>query len=1068
MTRGFVAAALCAAWVGCSFAGTKTWREGAVLWQRGTADNASAEFASKNNGTPLTTVSTGTKEMPGGLYGSKNAELQLSFALKQVPVHGTVFSLKLLDATLTGPQMAVFVNEQMAGLIQLWGTAPMKDVPKWRKTYSLYIPSTLLANGENKMTLRLVPPMWSEPAALDAFWIEWDYLKLSALAEAPREPIHGKMTYLGTTFKHTNRGFDINDKTIELANLTMPWMGCAYGGNTMRADFWYDVAKVQPARLELLKKFKELNATAVADFIAGHIKLDPNGTLPQKAKDEFAKFFDTYGSLLQFYELGNEPCMFGGDYKMYAETAKHVFLNRPEHLRLVATGWAFGGGKGTPVNWDADPKRRLGVERYCDLLNGHSYGYSYASKKGGSFIENLLSYGQTDDGWMKEFLNTETGANNWHSEENGPRYQSSQSRASAFDRVIRAHVAVVDRTMQHALIFGDTGGLEDFGLFKGPDWNDIKGTLKALDAPDGGPRKLETFRRLVCAYATHGAPLEAKILNPAETANRLVYVRVVDTAALPGQAGSQAVSDKVLVNLVNFENSEQTVNVRVTLPRKGNYTAMRIGNGVDYVSAHKDLGTLAAEPHLTYDEKLQAGEAVQIILTPVEPITPYAPQRVNAEMRNGKAVVTWAACAGADDYECIRKGRDGTITTSVQGCRWEDALAKPGERYDYQVRARSKAGTSPFSAQVNFTAGVPDRPRFTDVCLGDGMVSLTLGRRPKDVEYFLEREDRSGRRTMVRGISGLTAIDKDLTNGAFYRYYLYAKNQHGVSQPAISSYISPVEPVTTPQKVQVHAVNTRAVVQWLAEDKGATYDVLRAEGTGAFVPAVTDTAEGRYVDDTVQPGKSYSYQVVARSGALRSKPSETVTCKPAVTPLPKVWSNAAIGSSTNKGGAWYDAANGVFAVAAGGHDIWGEKDGLRLIYQKVKGDFVMSCRVINYDNTDPNTTFGIMARASESESSPHVMMGVAPKGAMFVSREQQGGLSKHRGGAYQPYVRLERKGGKLIGSLSPDGTLWREIGTADLPNAETAYVGLFACSHNNSKINQVFFDQVLLKEENSK
>jgi len=124
------------------------------------------------------------------------------------------------------------------------------------------------------------------------------------------------------------------------------------------------------------------------------------------------------------------------------------------------------------------------------------------------------------DGWPVEFINTETGTNDWHSEkaENaGPNYASTQPQAQAFDRIMRAHLAVVDRTMQHAAIF------DDFGLFKAPvKWTEPE-TLSAFPGFKGQDTRLKTFRRLALAYATHGAPLPYTVCNNSELAGKLVY-----------------------------------------------------------------------------------------------------------------------------------------------------------------------------------------------------------------------------------------------------------------------------------------------------------------------------------------------------------------------------------------------------------------------------------------------------------------------------------------------------------------------------------------------------------------
>jgi hypothetical protein len=251
------------------------------------------------------------------------------------------------------------------------------------------------------------------------------------------------------------------------------------------------------------------------------------------------------------------------------------------------------------------------VETLCDAINGHSYGYSYNDNRGGSFISELEDCGEVGDGWPKEFLTSETGGNNWHSEENGARQASTQPHIQSFDRILRAHLAVVDRTMQHAVIFAD------FGLFAAPaSWTDLD-QLAVMPAPDGAGKdtRVKTYRRLALAYATHGAPLPYHVVNQAGLAYKMVYFRAVDTSTLPPQAGSGAKSDKILLNFVNFENAPETIDVRVRLPHGGAFPAERIGPGDTWGEAHSAV-TLSADPELEVKEALGPGDSVQYILSP--------------------------------------------------------------------------------------------------------------------------------------------------------------------------------------------------------------------------------------------------------------------------------------------------------------------------------------------------------------------------------------------------------------------------------------------------------------------
>ena len=831
--------------------------------------------------------------------------MELSADIPAAARHGALFSFRLTDAPQTGPQAAVFLNGMLQGIIQLWGTSPTATQYKWRKTYALYIPPNAFKPNGNVLTVSLMPPMWSDKSdeVMRRFWFNWEDVRLEALTAPPREALHGNPAYLGTTLKQST-GFHINDVTLALVDIALPWIGAAYSGNTMRADFWHNVAHDQPRRRAYLEKLRDYNCTVLADNVAGHFRIDDSGDLAAEGKAAIAKFLADYGDLIHYYELGNEPCMFGGAYADYLATARYIHANRPPHLLLAATGWAYGGGKGEPINWDADPARRRAIEAWCDTLNGHSYGNSYNDARGGSFFETFKTHGDVADGWPKEFVVSETGANDWHSEENGPRYPSRHPHASAFDRILRAHIAVVDRTMQHSLIF------DDFGLFDVVGgMSDFKTSLHVRPGPAGDPPRLSTFRRLALAYATHGQPLEYEILNKEELRGQLVYVRPVDTLALPPQAGSLAVSDKILVNLVNFENSKKHIIARVKMPAHDTYSALRIGDGTDHASSHKTLDALAAAPWITFEDTLEPGEGVQYILT--------------------------------------------ASTPRQRPAEWNNPL--PVKRLAYKPPAT----------------------------------------------------------------------------------------------PALSA----------PTGLNVFGLGERIVADFVETAGADLYLVERAEDGGDFTPAGGWSGSTTSIDTRAKPGVKYTYRVRAKNTGDESPVSEPVSLTLEPGAPPAGWADAGIGSGAGKGRGVASQDGALFSLTGGGHDIWGTKDGLRFLYRKIRGDATLVARVLHYDQTHAYMKTGLMARLNESESSPMAFMGQSTGSSLFNWRSEQAGECGQRGTHKSAWSKLERRGDKLIGYASPDGTLWTKVAESTLPADAEILMGLALCSHSD-RLSTAFFDNV--------
>jgi hypothetical protein len=598
---------------------------GSLLWQIGIADNLFSEFGDFHKGPETVDIpavgsmidAAGCAKISRGIRASVNPTFDIYYPLPELPRNGAFFSFRLVKAPNSGAQMAVFSNGSFAGLIQLWGTAGADYPYQWRKTYRLYIPRELLKAGRNELRLTAPRPLWGKASDDDQQWWNWDYLKLEALDAPIAEPWHGKISYLGSTMTLSDNGFTVNDDTLRLTPVVLKWLGIAYSGNTMRANFWYDVGSQQPKRLEYLQLLASYNMTVMTDFISGnHFNNGPDGQMPRKMRDALKTFLWNEGRYAQYYELGNEPCMFGsatgGGYAEYLALARELNADKPVFMKTVAPGWAYGGGKGgPPLNWDAFVDNRREVEKLCDCINGHSYGYSYADNRGGSFIEELRDFGEVEDGWPKEYLTSETGANNWHSEENSTHQASTQPHIESFDRILRAHLAVADRTMQHAVIFAD------FGLIAKPDsWTDLD-KLKAFPAPDGEGRdtRLKTYRRLALAYATHGSPLTYTVINQQDIRYKMVYFRGVNTHSIPPNAGTGATANKLLLNFVNFEGTPETLDVRVSLPESGTYQAERIGVDDTWGAAHSAMN-LTGKPDLELKESLGPGESVQYILSP--------------------------------------------------------------------------------------------------------------------------------------------------------------------------------------------------------------------------------------------------------------------------------------------------------------------------------------------------------------------------------------------------------------------------------------------------------------------
>lgn len=698
-----------------------------VLWKLGNHDGSAREFAPANSANPkelINITSSGktiaTGGIPSGLNGASNPKMRISYSLDKIPANGVLFRVSILDAYKSVPQMSVFSNKQLSGIIQIAGVSGTNSEYSFRKSYELYIPKEQLKTGVNELKLQTARCLYCSEGEDKYLWWTWDNLSLESLNSPIAEPIHGSYTLTGTTMN--NKQFYYDTGAVTHLPYVMKWLGIAYSGNIMRTGCASDVGRSCSNMEDYYKVLKDYNMQSVAMYLyTGDIKLNSDGSLPEDSVKKLTDYFNNYSPYFQYYEVDNEPGLFNRSKAVNLAIAD--WLNKEgkkiaPHLKTVAPGWAYwpkfqenscGNQKGTvnqcgdPDGWERDPAQRLELEEVTDLTNGHSYGESYNFTNGGSFTENLKTFGGAAEGLEKKMLTTEFGTSDTHVDNS--QYGATERKAAAFDRIMRAHIGYADLFIQHAAFF------KDFSLFKygfnleehDPETTEIFYTSESEDS------RVSIMRRLSLAYATHGAPLTYQITNKDALADKLVYVRAVDTSKLAPLPGTEATSNKVLVNFVNFEDSVQTVTVNVTMPKKTLYEGERFGSGDSYKQARKYVSGKNASPVLTFTERLAPGEGVQYILEPSEEVKAMAPQGLKAAAVKGMSVeLNWLEAPG-ESYEVLREdgqGKWNVVASKVQETQYTDRNLREGTVYSYAVRmSGSQLSSSP--VQITATGLVP-------------------------------------------------------------------------------------------------------------------------------------------------------------------------------------------------------------------------------------------------------------------------------------------------------------------------------------------------------------------------
>ncbi len=165
--------------------------------------------------------------------------------------------------------------------------------------------------------------------------------------------------------------------------------------------------------------------------------------------------------------------------------------------------------------------------------------------------------------------------------------------------------------------------------------------------------------------------------------------------------------------------------------------------------------------------------------------------------------------------------------------------------------------------------------------------------------------------------------------------------------------------------------------------------------------------------------------------------------------------------------------SGRFVVRGAGDDIEGLADSFHFVYRTTRNNCRIQARVRSVGNTNDWAKAGVMMRQTLMPESPHATMVLTPRhGTAFQRRLAVGQPLQHMpgpsGGA--PYwVRIERGGTTVSGSVSGDGMHWQQVGADQINLGPNVLVGLAVTAHNGSlqpplPINESVFDNVTVSE----
>lgn len=174
---------------------------------------------------------------------------------------------------------------------------------------------------------------------------------------------------------------------------------------------------------------------------------------------------------------------------------------------------------------------------------------------------------------------------------------------------------------------------------------------------------------------------------------------------------------------------------------------------------------------------------------------------------------------------------------------------------------------------------------------------------------------------------------------------------------------------------------------------------------------------------------------------------------------------ANLGQPGVPGSARYDAVHQQYFLSGSGTNMWFDHDAGSFLYTRAQGNFLIHTRLRFLGNGgNPHRKLGLMIRSSLDSTSAQVSAVAHGNGLIslqFRMKDHDSTREKQFLVHAADVLQLERQGNLFIMSAARFGDLFvSDTIRMDLPS--DVYVGLFACSHDNSAVLQGSFDNARL------
>ncbi|MEI6796031.1 MAG: fibronectin type III domain-containing protein [Methanomassiliicoccales archaeon] len=212
-----------------------------------------------------------------------------------------------------------------------------------------------------------------------------------------------------------------------------------------------------------------------------------------------------------------------------------------------------------------------------------------------------------------------------------------------------------------------------------------------------------------------------------------------------------------------------------------------------------------------------------------------------------------------------------------------------GREYIINVRAYNEAGVGNWSQDLVLVSGdLPGLVQNLAGTPGDMSATLTWTRpakigSPGNFSYFVVRTLLNGTSRTTFNVSNPSLIDTGLVNKVAYRYYVYAKNDVGLSNGSVGIYVVPKKPgpeLQAPTNLRVENNSFSVKLTWNAPPSDFTllgFRIFRSLNETGVMSFLATTNRTDYTDTTVVTGLDYDYYVRAYNMVEEGQLSTSVT-----------------------------------------------------------------------------------------------------------------------------------------------------------------------------------------------